>query len=138
MSEATTMKQDTDTGEVAVKRFNFWTNAEGGCVDEDTNGKFVLYSSYEASRAGTHKTALQAKESIDEMKASLAAVLAQKEALEKELGKGHVSTQFWRDDAFRSAAEIVDRYAKHFPEVTGAAEDIRALISRPEAPHEAK
>lgn len=39
----------------------------------------------------------------------------------------------WRDDAFENAAQIVDRYAKHFPEVTGAADDIRALITHPPA-----
>lgn len=39
----------------------------------------------------------------------------------------------WRDDAFENAAQIVDRYAKHFPEVTGAADGIRALIAHPPA-----
>ena len=34
----------------------------------------------------------------------------------------------WRNDAFENAAQIVERYAKNFPGITHAADDIRALM----------
>jgi hypothetical protein len=84
-------------------------------TDPARTGVYVLLCDYESARAGTHKTALQAKESIDEMKASLDAAVEQRDEFK---------------DAWRAAGNVAQKQVR-------LAADLRKELSTVTAQKEA-